>query len=48
MSKEVTFLGHKLTIQGIEHVVKESKDLAGFKLPFTKAKQVRSFLGLVI
>ena len=48
ISKEVTFLGHKLTIHGIEHVVKESKDLAGFKLLFTKAKQVRSFLGLVM
>ena len=29
-------------------MVKESKDLAGFRPPFTKAKQVRSFLGLVI
>ena len=38
----------KLTTHGIEHIVKESKDLAGFKPPFTKAKQVRSFLGLVM
>ena len=48
MSKEVHFLGHKLTTNGIEHIVKESKDLADFKLPFTKSKQVRSFLGLVM
>ena len=48
MTTEVHFLGHKLTTEGIEHVVKESKDLAGFQLPFTKAKQVRSFLGLVM
>ena len=48
MAKEVQFLGHKLTTHGIEHIVKESKDLAGFKPPFTKAKQVRSFLGLVM
>ena len=48
MAQEVQFLGHKLTTHGIEHIVKESKDLAGFKPPFTKAKQVRSFLGLVM
>ena len=48
MAQEVQFLGHKLTTHGIEHIIKESKDLAGFKPPFTKAKQVRSFLGLVM
>ena len=48
MTQEVQFLGHKLTTEGIQHVVKESKDLAGFQPPFTKAKQVRSFLGLVM
>ena len=48
LSPEVHFLGHKLSARGIEHVVKHSKDLAGFHTPFTKPKQVRSFLGLVI
>ena len=48
MAQEVQFLGHKLTTHGIEYIVKESKDLAGFQPPFTKAKQVRSFLGLVM
>ena len=48
MAQEVQFLRHKLTTYGIEHIIKESKDLAGFKPPFTKAKQVRSFLGLVM
>ena len=48
MSTEVHFLGHKLTIEGIEPVIKESKDLSGFRPPFTKSKQVRSFLGLVM
>ena len=48
LSSEVHFLGHKLSARGIEHVVKHSKDLAGFHTPFTKPKQVRSFLGLVM
>ena len=48
MSPEVQFLGHRLTSEGIKHMVKESKDLAGFRPLFTKAKQVRSFLGLVM
>ena len=48
MASEVHFLGHKISKDGIEHVVKESKDLEGFQPPFTNAKRVRSFLGLVM
>ena len=48
MSERVNFLGHVLTPDGIEPSERREQDLAEFVPPLTSAKQVRSFLGVVM
>ena len=48
MSKHVKFLGHILTEEGIQPIDTRKRDLDMFKPPFETAKQVRSFLGLIM
>ena len=44
----VTFLGHRITAQGIEASAAREETLEAFTTPLTRAKQVKSFLGLVM
>ena len=44
----VCFLGHVISPEGIHAAADRGQVMSGFKTPFTKAKQVRSFLGLVM
>ena len=48
MSNHVKFLGHILTAEGIQPMDTRERDLGMFKPPFETAKQVRSFLGLIM
>ena len=48
LTKEVRFLGHTLTDEGIKAVTTREKDFEIFTPPFESAKKVRSFLGLVM
>ena len=48
LQKEVTFLGHTITPEGIQAADHREQTLQGFKTPFCRAKQVKSFLGLVM
>ena len=45
---EVPFLGHILTPDGIKADVSRHDTIFAFQMPFTTAKQVRSFLGMVM
>ena len=44
----VTFLGHRITAQGIEASAAREETLEAFTTPLTRAKHVKSFLGLVM
>ena len=48
LQQKVTFLGHTITPEGIQAADHRERTLQGFKTPFCRAKQVKSFLGLVM
>ena len=48
MQKEVPFLGHLLSEDGIKASEKRHDALKAFQTPFVSTKQVKSFLGLVM
>ena len=47
-AKEVPFLGHVLTPDGIKADMSRFELIQSFATPFTTAKQVRSFLGMIM
>ena len=47
-AKEVPFLGHILTPDGIKADMSRFELIQSFATPFTSAKQVRSFLGMIM
>ena len=48
LQDSVTFLGHVITPEGIQASAAREKALEAFRTPLTRAKQVKSFLGLVM
>ena len=48
LQDSVKFLGHVISPEGIHAAADRNQVMSGFKTPFMKAKQVRSFLGLVM